>query len=153
MAIKEIENQIIDRLKAKIPDLHIEGFPEKPAEFRLVHPKGAILVHYQGGNYSESKSLGCIYQDKKLEFSTTVVTRHLRTHEGAYGYIDKIREILTGFKPENCSKMYPVKEEFLAEDNGIWQYSINFVLTTPSIEVDNEETPPVFKGISLEGTL
>lgn len=134
MAIKEIENQIIERLKANIQDLHIEGFPEKPAEFRLVHPKGAILVHYQGGNYSETKSLGCIYQDKKLEFSITIVMRHLRTHEGAYEYLDKVRGILTGYKPENCSKMYPTKEDFLSEDNGLWQYSINFVTTTPVLE-------------------
>lgn len=134
MAIKEIETQIIERLKAKIQDLHIEGFPEKPSEFRLIHPKGAILVHYQGGNYSESKSIDCIYQDKKLEFSITIVVRHLRKHEGAYEYLDIIRQILTGFKPENCSKMIPVKEEFIAEDNGIWQYSINFSLITPSIE-------------------
>lgn len=134
MGIIQIENQIIERLKANIQDLHIEGFPEKPAEFRLIHPKGAILVHYQGGNYSESKSLDLIYQDKKLEFSITVVIKHLRIHYGAYELLEKIREVLTGFKPDNCSKMYPSKEEFLLEDNGIWQYSINFITTTPVIE-------------------
>jgi hypothetical protein len=134
MNINDIENSIIERLRSKISDLHIEGFPEKPAEFRLIHPKGAILVHYQGGNYSESKSIDCIYQDKKLEFSITIVMKHLRTHEGAYEYLDIVRQILTGFKPENCSKMIPTKEEFIGEDNGIWQYSINFCLITPSIE-------------------
>jgi len=134
MNISDIENSVTERLKAKISDLHIEGFPEKPAEFRLVHQKGAILVHYQGGNYSDPKSLGCIYQDKKLEFSITIIMKHLRTHEGAYGYLDTVRQILTGFKPENCSKMIPVKEEFISEDSGIWQYSINFTTTTSVIE-------------------
>ena len=134
MNIQLIENSITERLKDKFPELHVQGFPDKPAEFRLLHPKGAILVHYQGGNYSESKSLGCLYQDKKLEFSISVVMKHLRTHEGAYEYLDKVRETLTGYKPENCSKMIPIKEEFLTEDNGIWQYSINFATTTPVIE-------------------
>ena len=134
MSINEIENQIIEKIKNQIQDLHIQGFPEKPSEFRLTHPKGAILVHYQGGNYSESKSLGCLIQDKKLEFSVTVVTKNLRSNEGAYIYLDKVREILTGYRPDNCSKMQPIKEDFLSEDNGIWQYSINFILTTPTIE-------------------
>ena len=134
MTINEIENEIIERIKSKISDLHIEGFPEKPSEFRLTHPIGAILVHYQGGSYSDSKSIGCIVQDKKLEFSITVVTRNLRSYKGSYFYQDKIRQIITGFRPLCCTKMQPVKEEFISEDNGIWQYSINFSLTTPTIE-------------------
>ncbi|KKP40307.1 MAG: hypothetical protein UR30_C0005G0088 [Candidatus Peregrinibacteria bacterium GW2011_GWC2_33_13] len=134
MTINEIENQIIERIKSQIQDLHIEGFPEKPSEFKLTHAKGAILIHYQGGNYSESKSLGYIIQDKKLEFSVTIVTKNLRSHEGSYFYLDKVRQILTGYRPANCSKMQPVKEEFISENNGIWQYSINFSLTTPTIE-------------------
>lgn len=134
MSINNIENSIIERLKNKFPELHVEGFPEKPAEFRLIHPKGAVLIHYQGGNYSDQKALAVIVQDKKLEFSITIVMKHLRTHEGAYEYLEKVRDLLTGFKPENCSKMFPTKEEFIGEDNGIWQYSINFVTTTPVLE-------------------
>lgn len=136
--IKTIEDQIISKIKQDIPELHVEGFPEKPAEFRLTHPKGAILVHYQGANYSESKSIGYIVQDKKLEFSVTVVTRNLRSHEGAYFYTDKVKEILTGYKPDNCSKMQPNKESFLSEEAGIWQYAINFTLKTPAIEIYEE---------------
>jgi hypothetical protein len=50
MLISQIEQKIIERLKEKIKDLHIEGFPDKPQQFSLIHPKGAILVHYQGEN-------------------------------------------------------------------------------------------------------
>lgn len=135
MLINQLEEQIISRLKQEIPDLLIEGFPEKPEQFQLIHPKGAILVHYQGADYSNTKATDAIVQDKKLEFALTVVTRHLRSNEGAYAYLDDIRRILTGYKIDGCSKMYPVKENFLSENAGIWQYSINFVLTTPVIEV------------------
>ena len=138
MTINTTENSITEILKEQLPELHVQGFPEKPSEFRLLHPKGAILVHYQGGNYSETKSLGCICQDKKLEFSITIVMKHLRSHEGAYEYLDKVRQILTGYKPENCTKMYPTKEEFISEDSGLWQYSINFVTTTPVLEIIEE---------------
>ncbi len=30
--------------------------------------------------------------------------------------------------------MIPQKEAFISETNGIWQYEIEFTLTTPSIE-------------------
>jgi len=136
--IKTIEDQIIQKIKGNVPELHVEGFPEKPSEYMLTHPKGAILVHYQEAQYTESKSIGYIVQEKKLEFSITVVTRSLRNHEGAYFYLDKIRQILAGYKPDNCSKMQPTKENFLMENSGIWQYAINFSLTTPSLEENVE---------------
>ena len=157
MRIKEIENLIIERLKNKIKDVQIQGFPEKPSEFRLIHPIGALLVHYQGANYSEPKSLGCIVQDKKFEFSITVVMKNLRSpqdaHQGAYDYIDAVNQTLTGYRIDGCSKMYPVKEDFIGEDNGIWQYGITFALTSQNIEMDEEEDLPAFKGISMDGDL
>lgn len=134
MKINKVENKIIEKLKEEISDLHIEGFPDKPQNFNLIHPKGAILVHYQGGNYSPSKSSSSIVQEKKLEFVLTIITRNLRSNEGAYTYLDKVKETLTGHKIEGCSKMYPIKENFLAEDAGLWQYSISFSLTTQNIE-------------------
>lgn len=136
MLISQIEQKIIERLKEKIKDLHIEGFPDKPQQFSLIHPKGAILVHYQGANYSQTNSTSSIFQDKKLEFALTVITRNLRNNDGAYEYLDKVRGILTGYKIDGCSKMHPTKENFLSEDAGIWQYSINFELTATNIEED-----------------
>ena len=153
MDISIVETAIISRLKSKITDVLIQGFPEKPSEFRLLHPIGALLVHYQGASYSEPKSIGCIVQDSKLEFSITVVMKNLRPIEkgaytGAYAYIDKVKQVLTGYKIDGCTKMYPLKEEFLGEDNGIWQYGINFALTSQNIEVAEDEELPLLKTIT-----
>jgi len=136
--IETIENKIIEKLKSKLTDLLIESFPEKPQEFIFTHPKGAILIHYQGGSYGSSQSVDVIFQQKKMEFALTVVTRNLKTNSGAYSLLEEIKSILTGFKIDGCSKMYPVKEGFLVENNGIWQYTINFELTTPSIETEED---------------
>ena len=138
MNIETIENNIVERLKSKLTDLLIESFPEKPQEFIFTHPKGAILVHYQGGSYGNIQSTDIIVQNKKMEFALTIVTRNLKTNSGAYALLEEIKSILTGFKIDGCSKMYPVKEGFLVENNGIWQYTINFELTTPSIESEDE---------------
>lgn len=138
MNIETIENKIIEKLKSKLTDLLIESFPEKPQEFIFTHPKGAILIHYQGGSYGSSQSVDVIFQQKKMEFALTIVTRNLRTNSGAYALLEEIKSILTGFKIDGCSKMYPTKEGFLVENNGIWQYTINFELTTPSIETEED---------------
>ncbi len=90
MTIKEIEEAIIERLKSKITDLVVEGFPEKPSEYKLMHHKGAILVAYAGSTYEEPAATDVVVQERKVEFDITVVMRHLRTHEGAYQYLDTL---------------------------------------------------------------
>lgn len=139
MDIETIENQIVEKLKSKITDLYIDSFPDKPQEYTFTHPKGAVLVHYQGGSYGNISSFDAVVQQKKMEFSLTLITRNLRTKDsGAYSLLEAIKSTLAGFQINGCSKMYPTKEGFLAENNGIWQYTINFELTTPSIETEED---------------
>ena len=134
MNIRAIENSIIMKLKTSFPEVLVQGFPDKPSEFILLHPVGALLVHYQGGNYTNSNALSFVSQSNKKEFSITVVTRNLRENEGAYEYIDKVKETLTGFKPYECSELIPTKDFFISENGGIWQYGINFTLNTTNIQ-------------------
>lgn len=134
MNIREIETSIINKLKDSFPEVLVKGFPDKPQEFILLHPIGAILVHYQGSNYTSTNALGCISQENKKEFSITVITRNLRFNEGAYEYIDRIKSVLTGFEPDGCSKLSPTKDFFISENSGIWQYGINFSLSTTNIQ-------------------
>ena len=134
MNIRDIENAIIEKLKTAFPEVLVQGFPDKPAEFILLHPIGALLVHYQGSNYTSTNALGFVSQENKKEFSITVATRNIRKNEGAYEYIDKIKSVLTGFAPDGCSKLSPSKDFFISEKAGIWQYGINFTLTTTNIQ-------------------
>lgn len=134
MNIRAIENSIITKLKTDFPEVLVEGFPDKPSEFILLHSIGALLVHYQGSNYTNSESLGYIVQDNKKEFSITIVTRNLRANQGAYEYLDKVKAALTGFQVDECTKLMPTKDFFISENGGIWQYGINFTLTTTNIQ-------------------
>ena len=134
MNIRDIENSIIDKLKETFPEVLTLGFPDNPSEFILTHPVGALLVHYHGSNYTNSDALGFISQENRKEFSITVVTRNLRNNSGAYEYIDKVKSALTGFEIEGCTKLMPSKDFFISENGGIWQYGINFTLTTPNVE-------------------
>lgn len=130
MSIDIIEKEIISQLQANIVDLKIEGFPDKPADYKLLHNKGAVLVHFQGGSYSEPEQDGFIQQAVSLEFGLTLIIKGLRDKNGAYSYINNIISALTGFSPTGCNKMYLTKVDFLAEENGLWQYAFAFTVPT-----------------------
>ena len=134
MNIKDIENSIIEQLKLKFPEILVQGFPDKPSEFNLLHSLGAILIHYQGSNYTSTKALGYITQENKKEFAVTIITRDLRSNNGAYEYIDKVKSALSGFQIDECSSLIPIKDYFISENKGIWQYGINFTLKTQNIQ-------------------
>ena len=95
MNIREIENLIVEKLQQNFSDFQVIGFPEKPQEYILLHPIGAILVHYRGGSYSSTNSINFLSQDKKMEFGVTVVTRNLRSNSGSYETLDKIKNVLS----------------------------------------------------------
>ncbi len=130
MSINTVENNIIAQLKANITDLKIEGFPDKPGDYKLLHPKGAILVHFRGGSYSEPEENAFIQQTVNLEFELTLLVKGLRHKSGAYAYINSITSALTGFTPQGCKKMYLTKINFLNEKNGLWQYALFFTVLT-----------------------
>ena len=126
MTTEQIEDAIVSRLKSSIPDLEVSPFPERPDEYGLIHPVGAVLVQYRGSEYSEPASLGTITQTRTMEFVVLLAVRHLRSHQGAYAYLDSIRGSLTGYVIPPLSKMFAVREAFLAEKGGIWWYAVEF---------------------------
>ena len=134
MNIRNVENAIIERLQTSFPEILVDGFPDKPSEFILLHPIGALLVHYQGSNYTTTQALGYVTQVNQKEFSITIVTRNLRNNNGAYEYLDKVKAELSGFQIDECTSLIPTKDFFISENKGIWQYGINFTLKTQNIQ-------------------
>lgn len=134
MNIRNVENAIIERLQTSFPEILVDGFPDKPSEFILLHPVGALLVHYQGSNYTSTQALGFVTQVNQKEFSITIVTRNLRNNNGAYEYLDKVKAELSGFQIDECTSLIPTKDFFISENKGIWQYGINFTLKTQNIQ-------------------
>ena len=134
MNIRTVENAIIEKLKLSFPEIFVEGFPDKPSEFILLHQIGALLVHYQGSNYTSTQALGFVTQVNQKEFSVTIVTRNLRNNNGAYEYLDNVKAVLSGFQIDECTSLIPTKDYFISENKGIWQYGINFILKTQNIQ-------------------
>jgi len=128
MSIAVIENDIIEQLESYISTLKIEGFPDN-GDYNLTHSKGAVLVSYTNSFFETETNFEFIQQEENIEFALLLLVRGLRRENGAYGYIDTIKEALTGFKPTGCSKMFPTDINFVRIQDGIWEYSIGFRLT------------------------
>jgi phage gp37-like protein len=143
--ITEIEDALIARLKSKVPQLQVDSFPDKPSEFRLLHPKGAILVRYQGSKYSEPQTMGAVVQGRAVEFDIILVMRNLRDHAGIYAHLDAVRLALTGYRVPGCEKFYLTREEFIDETDGIWQYGIRVATELPNVELPEDEVLPLLK--------
>jgi hypothetical protein len=135
MSIETIETDIINKLKTEIPDLKVEGFPDRWNEYRMIHPKGAILVQYTGSRFVDTElGFQSVQQLRNLEFGIVLIIKGLRDRTGAYTYIDSIVSTLTGFEPTDCLKMYPVSDDFLAEENGVFYYELKFIIPIENFE-------------------
>lgn len=127
MKINEIENAIIEKLKTDITDLAVEPFPDNVKDYNLIHPKGAVLVSYEGSNYTNPR---LEQQARMIEFDVIVVVKNLRSHLGAYETLERVRQSLTnGLYIENM-KLYPLTERFLFVEDDRWYYEMRFMLPT-----------------------
>lgn len=149
MNILEIEQIIISKLKEKI-DANIIPFPEKASEFKPTHPKASILVVFSGSNFSPPQTTDMVVQERKIVFDIVVVSRNLRGHQGCYDYLEQIKYALTG-KVEGMF-FYPVSEELVSEESGVWQYVVRFTTTIPFIQQQQDSYPRI-RRITTDNTL
>lgn len=134
MQITDFEKAIIDKLKENITDMAVEAYPDNPDTYKLIHPKGAILVHYSGSKFLNPMYEEVIIQERKINYDIIIVAKSLRGNGGIYETMDKVRETLTGFKNQDTLKMYPIDEEYIHQDNGLWQYGMRFETRVKHVE-------------------
>jgi hypothetical protein len=134
MNITALETAIVNKLKEALPNLLVEAYPDHPSSFKMIHPKGAVLVHYSGSKFLPSLFEEVIVQERKVSYDLILLNRSLRGNGGIYDTMDNVREALTGFQTEETTKFYPLEEEFILEENGLWQYGMRFESFTKHIE-------------------
>jgi len=126
MFIHEIVAKVTDRLKAHITSLEIATFPDKPGDYRLRHPRGALLIHYAGSGVDKGRH-------------PTIAIRAVARFEGdALLFIEAARLIINGWQIPGCSRFEYAGDEFVEEKQGIWEYDIVFTTTSPAAPVSEE---------------
>jgi hypothetical protein len=105
----EMLSEIHQLLKQYFTHLSVEYFPENPADYRLNHPIGAILVSYSGSNYQ---------------------TENINGDKGAITTIDIVRDCLNGHQIEGAFNTITCnRDRFISNANGIWQYLLDVEFT------------------------
>jgi len=144
-----IIDAVVERLKTAFQDLAVEYFPDKPSEYRLNHPKGALLVSYLGAKYQEPIDTTAVVQPATIKLNVTVVLRQLNGKDGAVAMLMRLRAALIGYKPPNCRrKVWAVGEQYLGESAGIWQYALDVSTEAVVVEDDDVDTGPLLTHIT-----
>lgn len=149
-ATLQIIDAVLSRLQTKLPGLAIEYFPERPAEYRLNHPVGALLVSYLGSQFAASVDTWYVAQPRTVKLSVTVVLRQLNGRGGAVDVLDDVRRALLGWAPPDCMKLKAVSEKFLGETAGLWQYAVDFHTETMQVEDEDDEALPLLNTVNQE---
>ncbi len=125
-------DEVLNHLAYKIPDVACELFPAKPSEYSFIHPKGAYLLAYQGGQFNPPSDTFIVVQDRTVSLAFNVLARQLFGRDGAIALCDELRNALVGYQPAICDrKIYAISEQFLGEDEGVWLYQV--VLATQTV--------------------
>jgi len=150
MNIKEIEDKIIERLKSAKTTIQVDenttedveffagfdvdSFPAKFEDYSFLSPVGCLLTQYLSTNYAKNKTIGMIVQDKEIKFNLFMALRYLSKHNEAYPFIDKVEELLTGFKVDEDKQLILQTGQYLdGIDKDLW-YGFTFVLADVNIE-------------------
>jgi hypothetical protein len=133
--LAEIEEAIINRLQTLQDDgVRVIGFPDNANELGKPMGVGQVLVGFKKESLSSATGnvlTAPIVQTHTLKFEISLQLKNLRSHSGAYPIMDRIRQLLTGFKPiELLKPMYQSEGGFIDIKEGIWYYSMIFDLQT-----------------------
>ncbi|EIA5671504.1 Gp37 family protein [Escherichia coli] len=151
MNVLPVIDAVVARLKEKLPGLSVEYFPEKPAEYRLNHPVGALLVSYAGSRFDKPDDIGAVIQPQTLQLCVTVVFRQLNGKRGAIDVLDMLRRILGGYTPPDCRRrIWLTREVFIGEVNGLWQYALDFATESVFVEDSNLPSGPLLTIVDYE---
>lgn len=125
---KSITQSIVDQLASMVgTDLTVEFYPEKPANYRLNHANGALLVNYAKSNYPKHDDTAAIIKPRQMGFTVTIISRGLHDRYGAVPLVDWVLAMLSGYRPEHTDKtLAPVRDYFIQHQSGLWYYGVDF---------------------------
>ena len=128
--VQDIESALIAKLGSALPELEVEAFPEKPEEYSLLHPVGAVLVQYDGSELSgNALANGGVAQVRTLRFSVVYLVRNLRDSAGCYDVLQRGADALSGLIIAGAlTPCILARESFNAEADGVWMYAQSYTV-------------------------
>lgn len=122
----------IDSIAARLAPMQESGLKilNTPNADRLPKVKAQCLIFYAGKFLDPPEGTRApLMQKETLRIAINLQMADLRSHEGAYDFIEEIGDRLKGFPPEGESgAMYQVSEDYVSLEDGVWLYSLVFAL-------------------------
>ena len=131
-------------LQAALPAYEVALFPDHPDGYRFIHPKGAVLIGYQGSKFTKLEALGMIAQQRDVTLSLTIMGVGWHSDEGTLAILDEVRLAIVGSRPPNCQMCHLIHEQFLSEDAGAWQYELLVQTETQQVQQITQPDLPKF---------
>lgn len=153
--IANIETAILNKLQADaekpesiLSMVEIELCPEDAASRLMNLSTGVVWIHYVDTKTTEPEGVYSAVQQDTVSFDLDIITRNLRSgcditvdNVGAYDVIDRVRKVLTGFRPVLGAKpMYMTASGWTDAGQGFWHYTARFAVKLPYVEEQDAES-------------
>jgi len=138
MNITNIENEIINILGNT--GIEVKGYPDVPENYTVVSDS-AILVKYDGSTYSDPQSTGVVTQERTIKFNIMLFFKVSKNskYQTVYDLVEDVRQLLLGYEPAQCSKLYMISDELVDYTQKMWVYSITVATKTVVFEGVKDE--------------
>lgn len=148
-------NEMFEAIRSRLAELPLsaEFWPEEEREYRLNHPVGAALVGYAGATYGPSRDMFAVIQEREIRLSVILVFRQLNGRDGAVDMVDRIRRLLTGFRPPDCGKLHMRSERFAGQASRLWWYELTLTCTGMLVEAMEMEDEPKLADVGFKGEI
>ena len=143
MTAEELESVLVKEIGAL--DMVANPYPERPDSYVPNAFPGEILVRYQGAEITDRDVSG-VQAERMQRVEIVAVGQVLRGEDGIYNRLERIRKHLDGYTlPGAGGHLGLVKEEFMDEYNGTWQFGQSWRLKSIVIneQQDNYHDRPL----------
>lgn len=145
MNILPIQNDMVNVLQmafeASFLPFKAFNLPDVPSDVQKAVAAPIVFVAYMGSTADPSMDSRVIMQNRKLKFNVEIQSRRLNGDGGLFAARDVVEQIIIGYSPLYCSKLYLVKDDISQSDDGVWVHIYN--LETTVVLVQKDETDPI----------
>jgi hypothetical protein len=134
ISLADAEDAIRVRIEATVPGLYCEATRSlRPDEYKVRTAKALALVMFTGDGFDRRQRAAAMWE-RSPRYGIMIGTRSLRqtkNQQGAYAYLEAIRDTLTDFEVVGSDgktlRLEPVSTRFLQETKeGVFWYLIEF---------------------------
>lgn len=143
----------VTRLRALVPDLDVDHFPDVPDRYAWAKARTTLLVGYEGSAFSADESFAPRSATETVELGVTVLVRSLRGPQGAPAILARVRRALFGWRPASGGgALVPTRSQFVSEDQGLWRFVL-FFQTARTVVAHHEPPEPTPARAAIDADL